>query len=254
MKERPKVLATWDEIQHEPLSLPPDDFRDMEQDDAIALIREWFFDNFEDPAHSTPYESAEGGYQYIWGGPYNTRDIVENVFADTASDELIEAAIDEIEVDGMEWVPSSRRRLPPEEDDIEPPANPATLHADMLRRIDELEQAVEEARATPGIGHNNPPDAIEPVTLSAEDAKEIKAILASLKQQPVAPTDDGKAAQAAVEGLRQKATRLKDFITIESAKEAVKYAAGGGLVWLVPKIEAVIIAALKWIGSLGMGF
>jgi hypothetical protein len=254
MKERPKVLANWDDVQHEPISLPPDDFSSLEQDDAVALIRDWFFDNFEDPAHSTPYESAEGGYQYIWGGPYNTRDIVENVFADTASAELIEAAIDEIEVDGMEWVPSSRRRLPPEEDDLEPVDDPAKLHADMLRRIGELEQAVEKARATPGIGHNNPPDAIEQPTLSTEDAREIKALLAELKQQPVAPTDDGKAAQTAVDGLRQKAARLKDFITIESAKEAVKYAAGGLLVWLVPKVEAVIIAALKWISSLGIGF
>jgi hypothetical protein len=254
MKERPKVLATWDEIQHEPLSLPPDDFKGLEPDDAIALIRDWFFDNFEDPAHSTPYESAGGGYQYIWGGPYNTRDIVENVFADTASDELIETAIDEIELEGMEWVPSSRRRLPPEEDDIEQVDDPAELHADMLRRIGELEQAVEEARATPGIGHNNPPGAIEPVTLSAEDAREIKALLADLKQQPVVPTDDGKAARAAVDGLKQKAALLKEFITIETAKEAVKYAAGGLLVWLVPKVEAVILAALKWIGSLGIGF
>jgi hypothetical protein len=61
----------------------------MSQEDAIEAIKDWFLVNFEDPVHSTPYESAEGGYIYIWGGPYETRDIVEHFFSDAASEELI---------------------------------------------------------------------------------------------------------------------------------------------------------------------
>ena len=38
------------------------------------LMIEWFNQNFEDPAERTPYESAEGGYQWIWGGPYDARE------------------------------------------------------------------------------------------------------------------------------------------------------------------------------------
>ena len=37
-------------------------------------MRKWFFEHFEDPAHRTPYESREGGYQWIWGGPYDARE------------------------------------------------------------------------------------------------------------------------------------------------------------------------------------
>ncbi len=37
-------------------------------------IRHWFHSNFEDPAQETPYNSREGGYLYIWGGPYNAHD------------------------------------------------------------------------------------------------------------------------------------------------------------------------------------
>jgi hypothetical protein len=144
MSERPKILEHWDEVQHDPLTLPPDDFDGMSTDDAVELIKEWFFENFEDPVHSTPYESAEGGYQYIWGGPYNTRDIIENIFADSASEELIRAAIEEIQSEGLEWVPNSRRLQPPDEEDPpEPPLEDAsTLHAKMLRRISSLEKAM----------------------------------------------------------------------------------------------------------------
>lgn len=141
MTERPKVLENWDEVQHDPLTLPPDDFEGMSIEDAVEKIKDWFFENFEDPVHSTPYISAEGGYQYIWGGPYSARDIIENIFADAASQELIDAAIEELESEGWDWVPSSNRRQPPEED--EPPSEDAsTLHAKMLRRIASLEEAM----------------------------------------------------------------------------------------------------------------
>jgi len=34
------------------------------------VMRKWFFENYEDPVESTPYDSTEGGYQYIWGERY----------------------------------------------------------------------------------------------------------------------------------------------------------------------------------------
>ena len=33
----------------------------------------WFRERFEDPVEETPYNSREGGYLYIWGGPYDAR-------------------------------------------------------------------------------------------------------------------------------------------------------------------------------------
>ncbi|MET3972872.1 hypothetical protein ABIB94_007871 [Bradyrhizobium sp. JR7.2] len=47
-------------------------FRRMRKDQKREVMIQWFSANYEDPAVSTPYESAEGGYQYIWGGPYET--------------------------------------------------------------------------------------------------------------------------------------------------------------------------------------
>ena len=90
-RRRPKVLGNWDAAQHDPVSNPPNLSR-MRKDDAVEAIKDWFLENFEDPAESTPYESAEGGYQYIWGGPYDTRDIVENVFYQKTSLTAVEEA------------------------------------------------------------------------------------------------------------------------------------------------------------------
>ena len=108
--------STWDEIQLDPLSPPPENFNDLSVEEAVKLIQDWFFNNFEDPAHSTPYDSGEGGYQYIWGGPYEAADVISNVFAGVAAEEVINAAIEAIEHEGLVWVPNERRIQPPEDD------------------------------------------------------------------------------------------------------------------------------------------
>ncbi len=67
---------------------------------------EWFLQNFEDPAESTPYESAEGGYQWIWGGPFEARDELYSKFGDIAPERLIEEVAEEVEREGItDWAP-----------------------------------------------------------------------------------------------------------------------------------------------------
>jgi hypothetical protein len=104
----------FDEPQHDPVSEPPP-VEGLSQEDAVEAIKDWFLRNFEDPVHSTPHDSGEGGYLYIWGGPYEAHDILEYFYADTASQELIDAAVDELESESFEWVPSDSRRRPPED-------------------------------------------------------------------------------------------------------------------------------------------
>lgn len=43
-------------------------FADLSEEEQIDTMVGWFNRMFEDPANSTPYQSAEGGYLYIWGG------------------------------------------------------------------------------------------------------------------------------------------------------------------------------------------
>jgi hypothetical protein len=230
MSERPKILEQWDEVQHDPLTLPPDDFEGLSLEDAVERIKEWFFENFEDPVHSTPHDSAEGGYQYIWGGPYDTRDIIANIFADTASRELIEAAIEELESEGSDWVPHSRRLQPPnEEEPPEPPAEGATaLHVEMLHRLSSLEETMAQLPdLAPGIGHNRPPEPIEALPLNFADRTEITAAVEVLKAQPIEPQDEGKIAAEAAETLKCKARKIGEWLAKQAdtfVSEAVKEA------------------------------
>lgn len=256
MNQRPPILGQWDEVQHDPLSIPPDDFSNISFDEAVEAIKDWFFDNFEDPAQHTPYNGAEGGYLYIRGGPYDARDIVENVFADTASEELIKAAIDEIEAEGHEWVPHSRRLQPPDEDELLP-SNPASLHAEMLERIEALEKAIEAIQPpTPGMGHNNPPSRIDADGLDVKDIEDIRAATAALKTQPAQATSDGSVAKSARATLREKAAKIRDYVLAEAKKKAVGNAVdwamkvGAGL--LLSHLESVVSSVSQWLMSLGL--
>jgi len=265
MTERPKILGAWDEVQHDPLTAPPDDFEGMDIEDAVELIKQWFFENFEDPAHNTPYESAEGGYQYIWGGPYNTRDIIGNIFADTASDELIEAAIKEVESEGFEWVPNEARRQPPEEDEPpEPPLEDASaLHAEMLRRISKLERTMAQMPSvSPGIGHNHPPDPIESFALTVADQAEITAAVEVLRAQPIEPQDGGKTAAEAAQTLKFKGEKISTWLSTqadnfvsEAVKEAGKEFGKWGMraaIWsaILAELQSVYGSVVQWLSHI----
>lgn len=266
MTKRPDVLASWDEPQHDPLTIPPDDFSEMTLDEAVEAIEEWFFENFENPANSTPHDSGEGGYQYIWGGPYDTRDIVENVFADSASDELITAAIEALNLESDVWVPSIRRRRAPDDEYMpDVAADPASLHAELQQRLSALEEAVAALPASPpGSGHNNPPEAIEAVAYTPEDRTEIVVAIAVLKAQPVTPPDDGKAAAESATVLERKASKFRDWLTrqgdnfvTEFVKESGKKLAQWGwpliFVGIVELLYGVSGLVTKWLAALGLG-
>ena len=71
-----------------------------------AYMVQWFHGMFEDPANETPYNGREGGYQYIGGGPYEAADELGAEFGGIVSEEALEAAIAEVESDGIvEWAP-----------------------------------------------------------------------------------------------------------------------------------------------------
>lgn len=57
------------------------DFKKMSREEQIETMRAWFLESYEDPVERTPYESREGGYIYIWGGPYYAHDEL-SVFGD----------------------------------------------------------------------------------------------------------------------------------------------------------------------------
>ena len=82
---------------------PADAFTEMSDEEQHEAMWEWFHAHFEDPANQTPYESAEGGYIYIWGGPYDARDQIGNEFYEVVPQEVMDRVIERIQRDGWEW-------------------------------------------------------------------------------------------------------------------------------------------------------
>lgn len=72
--------------------------------DKVAEMRNWFFQNYMDPANGVPYNGKEGGYLYINGGPFDAHDELFNQFGDEAPEDLIESVVAEVETEGTEWV------------------------------------------------------------------------------------------------------------------------------------------------------
>lgn len=75
-------------------------------DDSIPTVDrmvEWFDSNFESPDDAgIPFESAEGGYQWLGFGPHDAEDVLTDHFRD-ALDEDIALAVSEIETRGIAW-------------------------------------------------------------------------------------------------------------------------------------------------------
>lgn len=80
-----------------------DSFRNADPEIQRDVMETWFRKNFEDPAERTPYESAEGGYIWIWGGPYDAREELQSEFSNIVPEELIEELADELESECPEW-------------------------------------------------------------------------------------------------------------------------------------------------------
>lgn len=71
--------------------------------ERVPELVEWFLSRYEDPANSLPYVSAEGGYQWVEGGPYDASEVLQENFPEMPF-EVIELAVSAIEEDGItDW-------------------------------------------------------------------------------------------------------------------------------------------------------
>lgn len=84
-------------------SLTATKLRRSDRETQIDVMRNWFFANFADPAENTPYESAEGGYIYIWGGPYEPAEELHDEFGGLIRDDVIDELADELRGIAWEW-------------------------------------------------------------------------------------------------------------------------------------------------------
>lgn len=175
----------------DPYDFPSEEaLRGLNRSSQVESLIEWFFHNFEDPAQNTPYESAEGGYQYIWGDPDDAREQLDDRFARFVDPEVIEEAVDRIEQDGVDWVPSNTRIVNvPEDDEVEEENEPTSIQDAVSQVATSLKsfEAALDALDGPGIGHNQPPGPINDPALSPEDIGDTRATIAALKDEITSP-------------------------------------------------------------------
>ena len=80
--------------------------RDSHRDTQFEVMENWFRNHFEDPAERTPYESAEGGYIWIWGGPHDAREQLEEGFGDLVAEDVIDELVEKLEGECFDWAPT----------------------------------------------------------------------------------------------------------------------------------------------------
>lgn len=76
-----------------------------------AAVRQWFLTRFEDPANHMPFDSREGGYFWVYGGPYDPDDEIQERFSGIVPDKVLAQVIrDLVEHTGSEWAPIPTER------------------------------------------------------------------------------------------------------------------------------------------------
>lgn len=152
-------------------------FRRMKKAEKRELMVEWFKQNYEDPAERTSYVSAEGGYLWNHGGPYDAREQLSDMFGSFVSEKLIEEVAEEVESDGItDWAPTHDDY----QDDYDLPEDPRPSFEDFSDQPNELYGSQQDLEARErarnvlkelldmldlpkpiGMGHNNPPEALD---------------------------------------------------------------------------------------------
>ena len=86
----------------------PEELTRLDDQEQLRVMERWFRERYEDPAVRTPYESAEGGYIWIWGGPYDAHEVLGDQFGDTVREDLIDSLVQELLSECFEWAPTER--------------------------------------------------------------------------------------------------------------------------------------------------
>lgn len=217
-----------------PLSTPPS-LDNLEGEDRVEAMVNWFYENFEDPVHETSYDGREGGYLYIYGGPYEAADYIPDAFPDATEEEHAEA-INQIEADGPEFAPAGHRIQPPEEvyEDLEPPRpldyrlDQLSLQMDTIGRHVDVLMAIQRREQTGefGMGHNHPPEPIE----GQPDLREILDSIREVKAELAKPDRQTAADHEVVERAERRFTRFMAWLNElkDKAPMAVALGVAGG--------------------------
>lgn len=189
-------------------------FRRLPRGEKLSVMEAWFRERYEDPANQTPYSSEDGGYQYIWGGPYDAADELWAEFEGISARSLIDDLTARLSDECNEWAPipaddEGAENEPSEFDQFdlygiliqgdgpyhlgsaeERAAREATLAAARAVR-----QALREYRRRHGmIGHNRPPEAVDPLSIGERERGEVEEAANEIEAELTKPEPDVRSA------------------------------------------------------------
>lgn len=156
-----------------PDGFPSDeDLAALPDDAQVEKLVEWFYHNFEDPANQTPRMDNE--FFYLWGGPYDADDYLQNNFSEVVEESIIEKAVRKVESDGIiNWAPAHPEYFDDEPDHFDSTEQNQSDFVDRAHdTLDELETAakrLDALRRSGGVGHNNPPELIDEIPYGLGD-------------------------------------------------------------------------------------
>lgn len=268
----------------------PSQLKRLGRSKQVSYLVHWFHGMFEDPQNETPYamdKESPYNYEYIWGGPYDAADELGDEFGAIVSDEVIQAAIDEVELDGTtEWAPGLRHpdHKARHEDAIaesyEPPQEMLELIkqriesgiAPQFGNSDDLAHRVtirseiaqfkllkDQHSIHGGIGHNGPP---ETLTLSNEDAQDVSAALEAIDQELTKQTpnlhavvDSAGRIEAFFGWISQKLDKFVDaFVTTAGKAAAVAVVANLAGIPVLASLARVYASVIDWLNALTLPF
>lgn len=278
----------WDDVEThvEQASLTDDQLRALPKEQQKAYLIAWFHSQFWDPVHETPYNGREGGYQYVYGGPYDAREQLEEKFGGMVEEETIESAVEEIESDGQtDWAPSPKHpdQLRAAEEyyesfkpqtldeisaalasgaktDLSSPTAQAAAE-ELKQSADALIASIDARRPLHGgLGHNGPALDDEGNPLPDGFENELRETANVLSTQMEASVPDPKAVVEAAKRLKRFRAWLQpriDAAADEFAKEIGKRGAtvlitigGFALASIVPGLDTALAAAWNWLQAI----
>jgi hypothetical protein len=89
-------------------SFDPNDewIKNATEEQQIEAMRRWFYARYEDPANSMPYDGREGGFQFIWGGPYDPDEVIQERFSAVVPFDVMRSLIEDLWQEcGDQWAP-----------------------------------------------------------------------------------------------------------------------------------------------------
>lgn len=92
------------------------ELKNLRKSKQIEFMEEWFRDKYEDPVESTPYDSGEGGYIWIYGGPYDAGEELGDEFGQYVDEKLINRLAEHLSDECPYWTLKDKADFYDEED------------------------------------------------------------------------------------------------------------------------------------------